>query len=266
MVLVQSCALMVLACAIVQAGVLKDSQENVSGTQLPIFFSRKAARLRKVSEDLVLRSEQVHSLWGHKRSTLASTSSRWPGGIVLFSIFEQHFTSAQIEHIEKAMAHIESHSCVKFVKRTVESNFVNITGAEGCFSSAGYTKGQQSLNIQPAPVDTECFKLGEIVHLLLHTLGFLHQHSVFDRDEYVEILWENIDPSVEQNFHRYAAPLYEDFGVPYDYDSVMHYSETAYSKNGKRTIVAKDPNARIGQREGLSEGDIIKLNLRYECT
>ncbi|XP_053669468.1 seminal metalloprotease 1-like [Anopheles marshallii] len=267
MILVQSCAFVVLVCAIVQAGVLKPSQENVPGLRNSHSNDLIEELTGQFRGDLVLRTEQGQSLGDNKRSTLASISSRWPGGIVLYSIFEQHFTSAQIEHIEKAMNHVESHSCVKFVKRTVERNFVNITGhgTGGCSSSAGYTTGLQVLNLHPTPVDTECFKLGEIVHLLLHTLGFIHQHSVFNRDEYVEILWENVDPNMEQNFHRYADHLLEDFGVPYDYDSVMHYGETTYSKNGKRTIVPKDPNARIGQREGLSTGDIIKLNLRYEC-
>ncbi|CAB3255414.1 unnamed protein product [Arctia plantaginis] len=46
----------------------------------------------------------------------------------------------------------------------------------------------------------------------------------------------------------------------------MHYDEKAFSKNGQKTIIPKKEGAKIGQREGLSEGDIIKLNRMYKCT
>lgn len=37
-----------------------------------------------------------------------------------------------------------------------------------------------------------CLRHGVIIHEFLHALGFYHQHSVPDRDEYVDILWQNI--------------------------------------------------------------------------
>lgn len=41
----------------------------------------------------------------------------------------------------------------------------------------------------------------------------------------------------ENNFKKYNSFVTSDFGVPYDYDSVLHYSAFAFSKNGKKTIV-----------------------------
>ena len=43
----------------------------------------------------------------------------------------------------------------------------------------------------------------------------------------------------ESNFNKYEANRITDYGVSYDYGSVMHYSAYAFSKNGLRTIVTK---------------------------
>jgi len=74
------------------------------------------------------------------------------------------------------------------------------------------------------------------VHELLHALGFYHQQSATERDEYVKINWENILDGHAHNFNKYARTHITNFGVEYDYQSVMHYSSRAFSKNGKATI------------------------------
>lgn len=54
-------------------------------------------------------------------------------------------------------------------------------------------------------------------------------------------------------------------GTPYDYGSVMHYSATAFSKNGRATIEPKKKGTEIGQRIGFSENDLFKINKLYSC-
>ena len=44
---------------------------------------------------------------------------------------------------------------------------------------------------------------------------------------------------MENNFLKYDASTITSFGLPYDYGSVMHYEEYAFSKNGEKTIVPK---------------------------
>ena len=51
----------------------------------------------------------------------------------------------------------------------------------------------------------------------------------------------------------------------YDYSSVLHYSAYAFSKNGKKTIDPVELGAKIGQRRGFSQGDLLKLTRLYEC-
>jgi len=43
----------------------------------------------------------------------------------------------------------------------------------------------------------------------------------------------------------------------------MHYPATAFSKNGQPTIVPKQNGVMIGQRDGLSAGDIAAVKLMY---
>lgn len=55
-------------------------------------------------------------------------------------------------------------------------------------------------------------------------------------------------------------------GLPYDYSSVMHYSRNAFSKNGLPTIVTKEPDVWIGQRNAMSAIDIEEIRRYYQCT
>ena len=46
------------------------------------------------------------------------------------------------------------------------------------------------------------------------------------------------------------------YGLPYDFDSVMHSEDDAWSSNGRRTIQTLDSSkqGRIGQAKGASPG------------
>ena len=55
-------------------------------------------------------------------------------------------------------------------------------------------------------------------------------------------------------------------GVPYDFESVMHYSAYAFSRNDRPTIVPKDnsiPLSFLGQRNGFTERDIQHARALY---
>ena len=73
--------------------------------------------------------------------------------------------------------------------------------------------------------------LGQIIHELGHVVGFFHEQARADRDDYVEIVWENIqNPSFNSiNFDSGASQIEPDnLGVQYDINSIMHYQPTVY--------------------------------------
>lgn len=110
----------------------------------------------------------------------------------------------------------------------------------GCWSYVGYLGNEyQELHLNPSEPESGCFRIATIMHEFLHALGFYHQQSASDRDEFVDILLENVEDGTQSNFNIYPATVVTDFGVRYDYGSVMHYGAYAFSKNGLPTIVPK---------------------------
>ncbi|KRF98653.1 uncharacterized protein Dwil_GK27241 [Drosophila willistoni] len=124
------------------------------------------------------------------------------------------------------------------------------------------------MNLKPGVIGTGCFRLGTILHELLHVLGFHHQHVAANRDEYINVNWDNIRPKFKMNFfHDHRNQLLGNFGEDYDYNSVMHYARNAFSINrGSQTLEPKkEGSENMGQRIHLSRKDIIKLNRMYKC-
>ncbi|KAK3738811.1 hypothetical protein QZH41_012573 [Actinostola sp. cb2023] len=104
-------------------------------------------------------------------------------------------------------------------------------------------------------------KLGQVIHELGHTLGVFHEQSRPDRDNYVRIFLKNLAQK-----YKWAKGQFEgQFGVGYDYGSIMHYGKDAFAGRGKITVQPKDRDARIGQRRALSNADIEQLNKMYNC-
>lgn len=54
----------------------------------------------------------------------------------------------------------------------------------------------------------------------------MHEHQLPDRDQYILILYDNIAPSMRVWFNKYTEKDVNQFGVPYEYSSVMHYGVT----------------------------------------
>lgn len=155
---------------------------------------------------------------------------------------------------------IESVSCIRFILRSYERDYVEIINDGKCSSDVGKKGGRQTLSL------SGYLTKGLIAHEFLHLLGFPHMHSSNDRDNYIKVNYENIESSA---FHNYKKRLDDArCGTSYDYQSIMHYAAYTFSKNGLPTIEPLDPTVLIwslGQREQLSDGDIMRLRLLYNC-
>ncbi|XP_026110581.1 meprin A subunit beta-like isoform X1 [Carassius auratus] len=225
------------------------------GKDQDIFNINEAAGLDLVEGDILIKE-------GEGRNTILGEEYRWPTTVpyVLDSSLEINAKGV----ILKAFEQYRLKTCIDFKPRDGEPNYISVFKGSGCYSKVGNRKmGKQELSI-----GANCDSLGTVEHEFLHALGFWHEQSRSDRDDYVTIVWDQIQEGKEHNFNSYDETESSSLGVPYDYGSVMHYSKTAFSKGSEPTIVTKIPEFLnvIGQRMEFSDNDLLKLNRLYNCT
>ena len=70
----------------------------------------------------------------------------------------------------------------------------------------------------------------------------------------------------QHNFNKYAwGSTVTNQGSNYDYGSIMHYETTAFSMNGKPTMVPRQNGVTIGKAQALSATDIAEVRNYYSC-
>lgn len=182
---------------------------------------------------------------------------RWPNGIIPYTI-ASNVSSRTQTLITRAIAHITERTSIRFVPKTSQyPNYINMNSTtQACYANVGdIQRGKQNLNVY------EGCGFGGIVHELTHAIGLWHEQSRVDRNQFVRINWQNIRSGQEHNFNQHITD-----GVDiasYDYNSIMHYNAYSFSKNSQPTITPLQAGVHIGQRNGLSQGDIAAINTMY---
>lgn len=186
---------------------------------------------------------------------IASSNYRWNDGIIPYTIQNNH---PKRTTILDAIDYINNNTNICIVPRSGERDYVQFVRYNlGCWSYVGRQGGMQEVNIGNCD-------FGAIVHEICHAVGLFHEQSRADRDNYVTINWDNIEPTQRQNFDKHVSTGI-DIGS-YDYHSIMHYPSWAFSYTGQETISCKGhsgcPNT-MGQRNQLSQGDLAGIRYLY---
>lgn len=205
----------------------------------------------------------------------------WPGGDVPF-LFSTNVNQANQTAMLNAMALWEAVATVDFRPLNGDPNWVFIQNSNANNSMIGMVGGAQVINISSwgSPFI--------IAHELAHALGYWHEQSRADRNSFIQVNYGNIC----QNCCPGGVPCDYNFDIrtsggeygPYDFDSVMHYGQCAFSACGNnctvnpatccqnnlatcRTITVLPPNQAwqtlIGQSTRLSVMDQLTMSFLY---
>ncbi|GFR70194.1 metalloendopeptidase [Elysia marginata] len=207
--------------------------------------------------------EELSKLQRKKRKAIKAMKYRWTGNVVPYMIPRGGFSIKHKEIIRESIGEWQRYTCLRFIPRNSRSvDFVAFVWSYKCSSKVGMRGRMQYVRLS-----SYCISKGTVLHEIGHVLGLHHEHNRPDRNSYVKINWENIKDTRVENFFKEAYKDVNLYGIPYDYDSIMHYSAKGSSKNGKVTIKTLDPKyqKRIGKSERLSFYDIKLANLMYSC-
>lgn len=207
------------------------------------------------------------------RGVAASGSAQWPSGVVPYDL-SAITDEGNRRLIEESMSTLhfavgtpiegrqDRQLCVQFRPRTEnDAIFLQIDYGNGCSATVGHGTSDRVMTLN----QEECFHSGVIQHELLHVLGFFHEQSRPDRDEFVTVVEKNVIPNLLHNFEKYTwGAEVLNLNTPYDYDSIMHYGTSFFTVNQQPTLVPKQ-NVVIGQQERLSAIDIQEVRAFYNC-
>ncbi|XP_071845082.1 zinc metalloproteinase nas-15-like [Apostichopus japonicus] len=194
------------------------------------------------------------------QNAVRNRNVRWPGGVVPYFI-DRSFDAGARQRIIAAINRYHQTTCIRFTPWNGQRDYVHIVPRQGCFSAVGRRGGRQELSVGGA-----CnFHRGTIMHELMHAVGFQHEQTRTDRDQFVTVYYQNIQSGLEYNFVRYNQDTIDHLQTRYDYYSIMHYPMNAFSRNGRPTIVPRQAGVSIGNRNDFSATDVLKINRYYGC-
>lgn len=218
---------------------------------------------RLIEGDIVLNNDNQP---GSRKAT-PDSSVYWPNGEVIYT-YHESINQFEMSVIEAAMQHWRQHTCITFRPRQANDYiFVRFrSDTQGCWSLVGRQADRIGQG-QDVSIGQGCANLNVVVHEIGHVIGFYHEQSRSDRDQYIDIIWGNVLPGYALQFRKESD---SNFNIPYDLTSTMQYPQWAFSKEifEKSTIVARNPAYQrfLSKNYPLSFRDRLLANQVYQCT
>eukprot|EP00112_Aurelia_sp_Birch-Aquarium-sp1_P005403 Seg1614.5 transcript_id=Seg1614.5/GoldUCD/mRNA.D3Y31 product="Tolloid-like protein 1" protein_id=Seg1614.5/GoldUCD/D3Y31 len=205
----------------------------------------------------------------------------WESKVIPFD-FDASVDNIMASQVLRGMYHMEKYTCVKFRRKMfdedLKSGYVHFKATTWvCYSPPG-----RRVNKPNEVLLTHNCLRGAVAHMMLQTIGFLPPTMREDRDEYVDINFDNIKQR-GINFKKGKGAFGKDyrgtsFGVPYDFNSILHFREYIrhISVDPHKKIVKLKEKWRkkcesnkfgcvLGQLKGLSKSDTIQVNKLFKC-
>lgn len=120
--------------------------------------------------------------------------------------------------------------------------------------------------------------LGSMIHEIGHVVGMNHEQSradstkaYFGEGPHLQIYWQNMAGATRAQFgeveESYIGSADDGQGdaysgyAPYDFESLMHYPQY----NNWFDTIPRSAAALVGNRQDLSEGDLLNVLDMYQC-
>jgi Astacin (Peptidase family M12A) len=211
---------------------------------------------------------------GLQRSVVVSEVGgfKWPDGVIPYQ-FHSSFPAGQRQSVLDAIAHWHSKTNrIKLIeKEKVQDtrryqNWIVFVPAQGCAARVGRrpTPGAQAVQLASGCLTPQA------IHEIGHIVGMWHEQSRNDRDRFLRVLSQNIDPGTLFNFDMVLQNGI-DVG-PFDFNSIMLYPPLSFTSNGQPSmqgLTAGTGDFGIftpgvgGRTQGLSPGDIEGVEFLY---
>jgi len=199
----------------------------------------------------------------------------WSNGKVPYEI-ESSFTQIDTDVFEKSKKLIEEKTCIRFVPKTSGASgaFLRLRRECACGQTGGncfpggYTDGlgvavPRELVMSAACMDGGDGDLTFFTHEMMHALGVIHTQNRPDRDSYVTIHEDAIEPGARSQYEMCSSC--NTHGTPYNCLSTMHYRDTFFNVNGQKTMTAKSSSCDLQTPTTMVDSDWVLLNKMYNC-
>ncbi|XP_050668423.1 zinc metalloproteinase nas-14-like [Leptidea sinapis] len=191
-------------------------------------------------------------------------ASVWPLGVIAYYFDNKTYDSVIADNVRTSMDVLEESACIRFElqsEQPANKTWIHITNPKRereCQHSPTFRESGEIVLV----LGYDCLKPNEILHALLHAVGFNDEVTHPQRDQFVKIIWSNIRPEYRHLYHVVrsgAKPLSE-----YDPLSIMHFHDRAFSINGQATVLPLMSGLMIKPSDELSQLDKMKLRLLFD--
>ncbi len=235
-----------------------------NGEQIPVEYTRDQFGDAIIAGDIVVtellrtesQTEATPEIASTEQALHVYPNHLWPNRVIPYTLN----AVANREVIFEAMAHWTQEAGFTFVPRTRETSYMEFRGAAsgGCTGTLGRQSSASYVTLGPT-----CYDASVVIHEIGHVVSLWHEHSRADRDQYVQIHWQNIANDAVSNFELRTPG--EVIGR-YDFGSVMHYGPHTFSTNGEPTITRLNGSVEVGgsRLTSLTAKQIDKLYARVD--
>jgi len=259
-------------------------------TVLEFDLGYKTADYSLLEGDIIVYNDIDDTNEGYLGEAISNDEYKWPVRDRVVHVpytISRRMTNEKSDDINRAIQEYSSKTCVRFTPRTdTDDDYVYFHHYNLCKSTVGKNlKGGKHKVYVGA-----CEVWGSILHEIHHILGFYHQSTRPDRDEYIDVDFQAIDDyetamyinntraSIKKNYIRCNET---NFGKArgcvslgrYDPNSISHYPPSVPGNKyiviielkEKALSLCGEKGCNPGQRESLSEKDIDDVTSLYNC-